>query len=761
MSWIWGFSNEQQTLKLWSGFLLFLVLFQSLDAQIVEGIQEKRVEEAIQQPQMSGLVIAEHYRTWTGKRVLVSNTAQTKTIVFVQPGGISYQEAASLLEKACLLEGLVFVPSGVDEVKLVLAEEVKPQGVPFIIDADLLPKGDSVVSYFMQLDHISPDEALKAFQSVAGTIKPHGSLTIVENANALIITENTALIRALLDVKEAIDLPPSQISREMIRLVHADAGTVAEQLKEIIEAQTQGSSSGQRSSGGDRRGEDDRDRRRREFEAAVRAAQDQNTLQNVSVVGDLRTNSIFVMGRPLDIMFVADLIREFDQPGDQRKSFTFKLKYLPVDDFLVIAQSAIQRISGGSEEAGAGGNRTNNLQQNNTQNTARNTSTGSTTSGVSLDAAQRSELPQSILVGKTLLVADAINNTLIMQGPPQSVEIVKSLLEEMDVSSKQVQITAVFGRYTMDGERSFGVDYAKAFSEHGDGSGIAIQGDTGFPVVVDPNTLTAASAFPTFSGGVGGLSLYGQVGENFFAYIRALESSGKFKLLSKPTLFTTNNRVAVLSSGQRIAVPTSTISQSVGTVDSIAQNTTIEFRDVLLKLEVIPLVNSNDEVTLQISFLNDNVVGNQVIDGNSIPTIGTEELTTTVKVPNNGSVVLGGLITERSTENESGIPILSSIPGLGKIFSSTTTGTSKEELVIIIQPKIVDGQESLNDLQAFNSRQSEVTKEAVESLYSGDYIVEEDKFVDDSKTPIPAVEEKPKKTMKRFSSRARMRGFYR
>ncbi|WP_411828012.1 secretin N-terminal domain-containing protein [Luteolibacter sp. AS25] len=744
-------------MKIWPVFLLCILLPQSLSAQIVEGIQEERVEEAIQQPQMSGLVIAEHYRTWTGKRVLVSNTAQTKTIVFVQPGGISYREAASLLEKACLLEGLVFIPSGLDEVKLVLAEDVKPQGVPFIIDSDLLPKGDTVVSYFMPLDHISPDEAMKAFQSVAGTMKPHGSLTLVENANALIITENTALIRALLAVKEAIDLPPSQISREMIRLVNADAGTVAEQLQAIIDTQSQGSTAQTRSSDGDRR-DGDRDRYRRELEAAARAAQDQGTLKNVSVVGDLRTNSIFLMGRPLDIMFVADLIREFDQPGDQRKSFTFKLKYLPVDDFLIIAQSAIQRISGTEEVAG--GNRTNNTQQTQAQNNNNAANAGSTAAS-SLDAVQRSELPQSILVGKTLLVADAINNTLIMQGPPQSIEVVKSLLEEMDVSSKQVQITAVFGRYTMDGEKSFGVDYAKAFSEHGDGSGLAIQGDTGFPVVVDPNSLTAASAFPTFAGGIGGLSLYGQVGENFFAYIRALETSGKFKLLSKPTLFTTNNRVAVLSSGQRIAVPTSTISQAVGTVDSIAQNTTIEFRDVLLKLEVIPLVNSDDEVTLQISFLNDNVVGSQVIDGNSIPTIGTEELTTTVKVPNNGSVVLGGLITERSTESESGIPILSSIPGIGKIFSSTTTGSSKEELVIIIQPKIVDNQTSLDELQSFNSRQSEITKEAVESLYVGDYIVEEDRFVDSSKTPIPAVEEQPKKSMKRFSSRNRMRGFYR
>jgi len=124
-------------------------------------------------------------------------------------------------------------------------------------------------------------------------------------------------------------------------------------------------------------------------------------------------------------------------------------------------------------------------------------------------------------------------------------------------------------------------------------------------------------------------------------------------------------------------------------------------------------VNSDNEVTLKISFINEDIVGSQIVSGNTIPTIGTEELFTTVKVPNNGTVLLGGLITENSADNKTGVPILSRIPGLGKIFSSTSKVTSKEELVIMIQPKIVDGTVALGDLQDYNASRSGVTSDVL------------------------------------------------
>ena len=82
-----------------------------------------------------------------------------------------------------------------------------------------------------------------------------------------------------------------------------------------------------------------------------------------------------------------------------------------------------------------------------------------------------------------------------------------------------------------------------------------------------------------------------------------------------------------------------------------------------------------------------------------VPTIATRELVTTVTVPNNETIVLGGLITTRDRKVRSGIPILSQIPYLGALFGSNTTGKEREELLIFIQPKIINDGNSLYDAQ--------------------------------------------------------------
>ena len=148
--------------------------------------------------------------------------------------------------------------------------------------------------------------------------------------------------------------------------------------------------------------------------------------------------------------------------------------------------------------------------------------------------------------------------------------------------------------------------------------------------------------------------------------------------------------------GRRIAIPTNSFNSG-----ATGQSTNIEYRDVVLKLEVIPLVNSEDEITLQIALLVDDVIGqSDNIEGiGSVPIIGTRELLTTVTVPNNQTIVLGGLITSNDTETVTGIPILSDIPGLGRLFSTKTEGVDRDELMIFIQPSIVNSEKSLKDVQ--------------------------------------------------------------
>jgi len=377
-------------------------------------LAERLVDEQVMMPAMTGEIIRRHYEKWTGKRVIVSNAALGRSIVFIHKPPLTYAEAAQLLEKTCLLEGIVFVPSGRNEVKMVLADDVKPQGVQLYKEAELLPQGDDVVSYLMKFEHISAEDAQRAFSSVSGNVKPHGSVTVIDNINSIIFTEKASLVRSLLDVKEVIDIPQSRVTSKMISLRHADSEELAAQLQQIISSQAeeqapivrQGQAQrGNAQNGGQGRGNGNGNNANPNGNNANgNAGQDQGggQVQSLNVVANPRVNSIFVMGRQIDIVFVENLIEMFDQPAEQRNFFTFKLDYLPT----------------------AANNQAANNQQNGDSSGIDNAVLGDS---------ERPEQPQSLIVGKTLLVADNTNNTLIVQGPPQSIDVVRTLIGELDI----------------------------------------------------------------------------------------------------------------------------------------------------------------------------------------------------------------------------------------------------------------------------------------------------------------------------------------
>ena len=198
----------------------------------------------------------------------------------------------------------------------------------------------------------------------------------------------------------------------------------------------------------------------------------------------------------------------------------------------------------------------------------------------------------------------------------------------------------------------------------------------------------------------GGLRAIGKV-DDLSIYLKALQTKADFTVLSSPSIFTSNNQKGTISSGERIAIPTNSNSFSNG-----GASTNIEYQDVVLKLEVIPLVNSDNEITMEIALLNDEQNGTQIIQGAgsngedlAVPRISTREIITTATVPNNNTIVLGGLIVGKNNQDKSGIPILSDIPYLGRLFSITTDNNDRTELMVFIQPSIVSNDRSLNDVQ--------------------------------------------------------------
>jgi len=119
---------------------------------------------------------------------------------------------------------------------------------------------------------------------------------------------------------------------------------------------------------------------------------------------------------------------------------------------------------------------------------------------------------------------------------------------------------------------------------------------------------------------------------------------------------------------------------------AVASN--IEYKKVALQLEVVPLINSEKEVSLDILQKIDSLGDNQIIDGNSIPTIATRYVRSNVTAASGSTIVLGGLIAEQKMKNTTGIPILGKIPYLGAAFRSTSIIKKRDELLILMCPEV-------------------------------------------------------------------------
>ena len=141
-------------------------------------------------------------------------------------------------------------------------------------------------------------------------------------------------------------------------------------------------------------------------------------------------------------------------------------------------------------------------------------------------------------------------------------------------------------------------------------------------------------------------------------------------------------------------MPTNSVGTSTGTVGgTVGTYTNVDYKDVTLQLEVVPLINSDHEVTLDILQKIDSIVAGSgtVVNGNSVPTIATRYLKDTVSAPNESTIVLGGLITqdEGNVDNNDSVPEQDSAGGQ-PASRQHTHNADRNELIILMHPEVVN-----------------------------------------------------------------------
>jgi len=682
---------------------------------------------------------------------------------------LSEEEAIRLLETTFLLNGFYLIAAEDRSIKVLPKNsDPKQEGIALVRSLDDLIGGEVISSFVLKLKWIDPESAKNILTEAFGNLHSYGRIVPVPSVGELVITENSELIRRMKDLLDVVDRPPEEVKRKFVKLSQANADRVAELILGLLEAREKAAGAGTTASAGGGRAAatpaPPASTAARAGNAPAAAAgtgggsakiasgEKDLVLGEVQLIPDIRTNRILVVGSPRNVDYIERLIAEFDIVVELSEPYEQALNYVTASEMLPILADLLQEEEG--EGGGAG--------QGSGQGSATRTAGGqlgagsppaSTDQGVSgagelgsLQEPGEQQAASSLIVGKTRLIADNRANAILVIGQPEARDKVKSILDKLDKRPMQVYLSTVIGDLTVSNNDEFAVNILQKYIGGPQTGAASVAGgrnlvspsaekisfgtgsaNAGEPykytepgtTPLSPNLATLAQMSQVAASALPGMQIATFILGSIDLYIQALTATARFRIASRPSVFTANNKKAVIFNGRKIAVPTSTVT-TLGAGGSSqtstgSQQSNIQYQDVVLKIEVVPLINSAREITLQIIQTNDNIIpgaGTQIGGGVTVPEISTQELTTTVTIPDRATILLGGLITQRDSKTTAGVPFLSSIPLMGNLFKSTADTTDRQELVVMIQPSVVQDipemreiSKTERDLTGFSSKE--------------------------------------------------------
>ena len=304
-------------------------------------------------------------------------------------------------------------------------------------------------------------------------------------------------------------------------------------------------------------------------------------------------------------------------------------------------------------------------------------------------------IKQSVLSKRGDLQVDPRTNTLIVRDLEDRLGAVDDLLETLDRAEPQVEIEARIVQASKDFSRSIGVNWGLTgrvapdlgnttpltFPNRGGISGrLGQQGpgageQPGDPRASDIEAVGTAVNLPAAAASSAiGVTLGAVDGAlNLDVVLSAAEGNGQIRLLSHPRVTTQNNVQAEIIQGDQIPI------------QIVSNNTvTVTFQDAALSLRVTPQITAADTVIMKIEL--DNDFGREI---NGIPPIVTQRASTTVRVANGDTTVIGGIFESESSRQNNRVPLLHRIPLLGWLFKSEAERESSEELLIFLTPRVI------------------------------------------------------------------------
>ncbi len=277
--------------------------------------------------------------------------------------------------------------------------------------------------------------------------------------------------------------------------------------------------------------------------------------------------------------------------------------------------------------------------------------------------------------GNLTLSQNSVTNSIIARFSDNLDEsLVKELCEviySLDRQTGQVLIDVLVVELNLSDKDIFDVEYKELFSNVAGttNSLVNVAVDHGNINLSDPNTAAT------------GLKALITSGSKMKAFVNAYQQKGKATVVSSPHIVTANHREAIFKTGEKVPLIESTRPSTNGPINSY------KVEEVGLQLKVTPHINRSGDIDMQVYQTIDAITNYD--EKNYTARISNREATTNLTLRNGDTMVLGGFIQEQKDVSENRVPILGSLPLVGKAFRSTTTNKTKTELMVFITPRII------------------------------------------------------------------------
>ncbi len=271
---------------------------------------------------------------------------------------------------------------------------------------------------------------------------------------------------------------------------------------------------------------------------------------------------------------------------------------------------------------------------------------------------------------------DARTNALIIREVSSNLELIDTVIKTLDSVTPQVLIEAKVVETTLGTDDKLGVDWAIKASATGSKRSLALP----WNISDASNLLPAPAAAPTSTFTLGTLDA-----TTVSAVFQMLSSKTDTNILSNPKIITLDNQPAKIVVGTQYPIPNYTYNADQGKM----QVSGWEYKDIGIIFEVTPHVNNPGMVTLELHPVITDITGTVTVENTSLPQLSVEETRTKVMIEDGQTLVIAGLIKDKTEFTKGKVPFLGDMPILGEAFKKTSTVKSKTELLVFLTPHII------------------------------------------------------------------------